>query len=228
MFSFVDLLGGERVQCLLCGFICRHDRVYAKHMMANHTIYGAKRQCNKCGQFFTKRQGMLFHLRMSKCLGEPMLYSAESGKLFFAARTDGVMRSVPLYPRLRHNQLVAVAPKSYELYSVRVRVSDTVVQCLPTELPLNGLSQALYRVRDFSPSVPALPTDLHPLISAFDPQNRAELEALCSGRSMRTECDVNDCSLGGLDSVVGESLTRVEVGGTEILICEGTWDVRIL
>lgn len=179
------------MQCLLCATVVRNDRAFSKHFMQNHSVYGKKRQCEVCGQFFTKRQRLLRHHRMLLCPGSPALYSQVNGKLYYRGRSADVMRSVDLYPRLRHNQIVAT--KNYDLYAQKVSPFRPTVEYSATDLPLNDLKSELYFHRDFAPQDPMLPSDSNVVISREKPILRSDLEKICAvGMVMGEVCDVSE------------------------------------
>lgn len=136
--------------------------LYRKHFIRNHCNYGYHRRCQQCGQHFSEKSERASHA----CPGSPTVYSRKTGEFFYRGINSSTMSNYPIYPRLRHNQLIGHG--DYSLYCVDVQRAEFGKEYLPAELPLGKIDASQYAHREYAPINPPVPPNAM-VVAVFEP-----------------------------------------------------------
>lgn len=158
------------VQCLLCGCVQSDGNLYRKHFIRNHCNYGYHRRCNQCGRHFSEKSELTTHV----CPGLPIVYSRKTGEFYYRGSSTTTMLNFPVYPRLRHNQLIGHG--ECKSHCAHVQKPTFQQDYHLSELPLGKMDASEYTHREYAPMDPPVPPN-STVVAVFEPpDDRSVLE----------------------------------------------------
>lgn len=119
------------------------------------------------------------HTIHGRCLGQPVMYSTATGKLYYRVGYGNGLGMGSLYIRKPNfiNALIGLdaSVHCFKMIAIDERVKEYTLEELPIDY--NGVIPR-YELRDFIPLLPPLPTGVDLEVRHNDPKNLTELEVL--------------------------------------------------